>query len=166
MCASVIVSVKRSSLCHLNSGTVLKVCRHFSSGRWRSATVPKSHAERVCRRIQVDQRKWQRETERQTSKHLSHLFSQTKERHLRNDTWMIWFSPWTISTQLAETNQKKIKWSCGCLRNISHSFVVFPDVFPQNDFPHYNAPLGSVVDSVRKMFSCVPCQTLALRWAC
>lgn len=54
------------------------------------------------------------------------------ERHSRNYTlWIIWFSPWTIPTQISETNQKKMKWYRGCLRNISHSFVVFPDVFPK-----------------------------------
>lgn len=56
-----------------------------------------------------------------------------------------------------QLNQKKkaeneTKWSCGCLTNVSHCFVVSLDVFFNNDFTHYNAPQGYAAYLVPKIF--------------
>lgn len=51
-------------------------------------------------------------------------------------------------------DENETKWSCGCLTNVSHCFVVSLDVFLNNDFSHYNAPQGYAVYSVPKIFMC------------
>lgn len=129
-----------------HGGTVLTVCGRFIANRWRSVT----HWGHLCR-VGVDGGNWQ-----QTSEPLyvrRWFFLNDLIFPLNNSSPFCWEKP--------EENEV----ACGRLRSISHSFVVFPDFPPvttttttKNDFPHYNTPMGSAVDSVHEIFSCVPCQ--------